>query len=218
MSLANKLHLVHATNGAPVGVADQAALSEERFTELASALRRLGAAPQATRLHLLDGNLVRHAGALAAALLPMVTDSEFVVTHAFEGGHPDHDACALALHLACERAALLKGHHPCRLEFAIYALQGDKIMANSFPADRARTVLVLTEAERQRKARALAAFRSQQAVIEQFPLREEQLRATPSHDFLKPRETQQTLFAAADPEQERRWRGAAAASLGGGNW
>jgi LmbE family N-acetylglucosaminyl deacetylase len=212
LTLASKLHLAHATNGAPAGVGDQGKVSDARFAELDMALGILGAAPsQSTRFDFTDGTLVDHAAALSEALMPVVANSEVVITHAFEGGHPDHDACALALHLACQRVALSKGHHVAQLEFAIYARDGDRIVTNSFPADPA--VVALTEAEKSRKGSALEAFRSQQSVIEHFKLHHESLRATPIHDFAEPREPGKTLFAAADPDRERRWREAAGALL-----
>jgi LmbE family N-acetylglucosaminyl deacetylase len=150
-------------------------------------------------------------------LLPLVLESDLVVTHAFEGGHPDHDACALALHIACEQAADLKDHRPARVEFAIYALEKGRIVTNSFPGDEARTVLVLTEIERARKALALSAFASQRGVVEQFRLQEEQLRTAPDQDFFRLRDPRATLFSTPDPDRERRWREAAAASVGSTN-
>jgi hypothetical protein len=50
-------------------------------------------------------------------------------------------------------------------------------------------------------------------VIEHFKLHQEGLRATPAYGFAEPREPGKTLFAAANPDQERRWREAAVALL-----
>ena len=38
--------------------------------------------------------------ALARVLRPLLAGTRVVVTHAYEGGHPDHDAVAFAVHAA----------------------------------------------------------------------------------------------------------------------
>ena len=39
------------------------------------------------------------------ALLPLVEEAEQVITHPYEGGHPDHDACAFAARAAVRHSA-----------------------------------------------------------------------------------------------------------------
>lgn len=203
------LHLVHATDGAAgAGVGGIA----DRFAELDSALARLGVAPVRTRLGFPDGTLVDSAKTLAAALAPMLASVELLVTHALEGGHPDHDACALAAQIACARDG---ASHVTRLEFAVYARIDGAIRTNTFSPGRSQpTVFALSAAEQARKRHALEAFASQRHVVDRFPLGIETLRASSDEDFTRSRNPADVLFAAAAPEREVRWRAAALAAVG----
>jgi N-acetylglucosamine malate deacetylase 2 len=109
--------LLHVTNGAPRNLLDARAAgfvgwqdyAAARRQELLAALRLAGIeATRTVQLGMPDQEasfrLVELAAALAAkfsALRP-----EVVMTHAYEGGHPDHDATAFAVHTAC---ALVSG-------------------------------------------------------------------------------------------------------------
>lgn len=209
LGLHRDLLLLHATDGAKG--ADAVGGSAARFAELEGALVALGVAPRLARIDLPDGALDERADVLAAALAPMIAGAQVAITHAFEGGHPDHDACALAMQLACGKYP----RAPARLEFAVYAREGDRLITNSF-GDRPDPVparLRLSPDEVTRKRAALAAFASQRHVVSRFPVAEEQIRPSPVHDFAARRDPARVLFARGDAAVERAWRDVAAAAI-----
>lgn len=206
-----RLRLVHATDGSG---GDEAAAAE-RLREVMAAVGALGLQPNMAPYGLPDGSLIKHARSLADALAAWLPETALLITHAYEGGHPDHDACALAAQLACAREAERSGRRVARLEFAIYARGDGQIRTNAFPADAtpAATVLKLSSEEKMRKLRALAAFVSQRHVVERFPLDTEALRVAPEHDFSRVRDPDELLFAFRNPEREPAWRRAALAAM-----
>ena len=125
------------------------------------------------------------------------------ITHAFEGGHPDHDACALILDAARRTLENRDVPSPKRLEFSLYQLEDGSICLATFRLGEPQGCdLTLTEKQQARKRVSLSAFTSQRHVVDHFPLTQEHLRSTPlSRDFLAPRSAQSLLFAA---KNERR--------------
>jgi LmbE family N-acetylglucosaminyl deacetylase len=107
-----------------------------------------------------------------------------VITHPFEHGHPDHDSTALAVSLACGR---LGQRAPLRLEFASYhLLDGERVFGRFRPGSGpAETDIILTPAELALKQKAIACFKTQAAILENFPLTSEPLRPAPDYDFRK---------------------------------
>lgn len=208
---AERLRLVHATDGS----GGDAVITAERFRELLAALESLDVEPTIAPCGYPDGSLIGHAAALAEHLAGWLSDTDVLITHAFEGGHPDHDACALAAQLACTRELERSGRRVARLEFAIYARIDGAIRTNAFPPADAvlATTLQLSPEEQARKRRSLQAFASQRHVVDRFPLATETLRPTPEYDFSVPRDPAQLLFAFGEPSRETRWREAAAAAL-----
>jgi LmbE family N-acetylglucosaminyl deacetylase len=106
------VRLLHVTDGAPRNLRDAVAAGFEgwqdyakaRRQELLAALGLVGIAPsQAKALGIPDQaaslQLVELAETLAAELREGGT--ELVMTHPYEGGHPDHDATAFAVHVGC---------------------------------------------------------------------------------------------------------------------
>src|SRR3954452_15878539 len=108
-----KITLVHVTDGAPrdrldaqaAGFATREAYARARRNELAAVLalaridrsqaRELSFVDQQASLNLID--LARYVTELLEETSP-----EVVLTHPYEGGHPDHDATAFAVHAACQ--------------------------------------------------------------------------------------------------------------------
>jgi LmbE family N-acetylglucosaminyl deacetylase len=114
-----------------------------------------------------------------------------VLTHPYEGGHPDHDATAFAVHLARE---LMSAAPPVVLEFTSYHLSGDGIATGAFlPAgvtasaeNPPAAALALALEERERKRRMIACFASQAETLAQFPVGEvERFRVAPAYDFTR---------------------------------
>lgn len=202
LSLFRRLLLVHVTDGAPRNGADAAAhgftdipsYAAARHAELASALRVAGVAPARAGLGAPDQGASSRLPALARALRALLVqhDIEVVLTHPYEGGHPDHDATAfITSHAAADLT---------RLEFASYHAGADGLTTGRFLAapsaalaGEGRSALqchevavTLTLAEQARKRAMLDCFISQRATLTPFGILSERFRPAPSYDFTQP--------------------------------
>jgi LmbE family N-acetylglucosaminyl deacetylase len=186
--------IVHVTDGAPrsgddarnAGCATWQQYAALRRREFERALAAAGA-PSATTICLdcpdqqAVFRIADHAARLAAIfdeLRPSV-----VFTHAYEGGHPDHDATAAAVHAAVR---LLKAPVPLT-EFAGYHAGAAGMECECFLENGADVVpRLLTARESQWKRAVLNCYASQARVLAQFPLRREPLRPASRYDFARP--------------------------------
>jgi LmbE family N-acetylglucosaminyl deacetylase len=191
-----EITLLHATDGAPRdgsdaamhGFAGTASYAAARREELLAALALAGIAAdraltcgipdQQVTLRLAD--LAREVAALVTALRPAA-----VITHAYEGGHPDHDATAFAVHAALR---LADAPPPLLLEMAGYHAGPQGMETGSFlPVGEDMAVrLTLPSEALTRKRRMSACFVTQQRVLAEFPIDVEMLRPAPRHDFARP--------------------------------
>lgn len=191
--------IVHVTDGAPRDMRDAAALGivrREDYASLRRAERRhaldlagIGAAHTHDLAyidnegadHLID--LTADIFALLRALAPDV-----VITHPYEGGHPDHDATAFATHAALELLRRNGRPRPVLVEMASYHLGEKGIVDGRFlPAstrDDVRTPL--DERSRALKERMLACHASQTKVLFHFACETEPIRLAPAYDFGSP--------------------------------
>ena len=190
----DRLTLIHVTAGAPAdpadarraGFATHDAYAAARGAELEAALAVLGArAVRACAYGLTDQTVVEHLVELERRLAGDLAGQAAVITHAYEGGHPDHDAAALAVGRAC---AAMGRDAPEAYEFAGYFGVGGVLHANAFHPDPERppTTWTLSAEERGRKARAFAAHASQGDILRNFPPLCEQMRRAPAYDFRQP--------------------------------
>lgn len=113
-----------------------------------------------------------------------------VVTHPYEGGHPDHDATAFAVHAA---AALLRrrGHAAPRvLEMTSYHLGPAGIRTGRFLTGAGRAgreaIHRLDESESELKRRMLACYASQRDTLAYFGASDERMRPSPRYRFATP--------------------------------
>jgi LmbE family N-acetylglucosaminyl deacetylase len=193
------VRLLHVTDGAPrdlldaraAGFDDWQGYAVARRQELLAALRLAGIeAAQADELGIRDQGasfrLVELAQALAAKIRCL--RPELVMTLPYEGGHPDHDATALAVHAACALAQRHDGTAPALLEMTSYHMgAGGRVMSEFLPhPDAAVTTLPLGERERAFKRRLVACFSSQSRVLADFPVDVERFRPAPAYDFRRP--------------------------------
>jgi N-acetylglucosamine malate deacetylase 2 len=105
-----------------------------------------------------------------------------VITHGYEGGHPDHDAAAFAVQfMECG------GLPPPSAEMALYHAHKDGLAAGTF-LDTAvpQLTIELTAGERELKRRMFACFASQHEVLAPFPFETERFRAAPRYNFIEP--------------------------------
>lgn len=204
VTLGYRVEVLHATDGAPRAAALRPKL-RDRSVEEAAAIRRAEVA-SALRAGGLDPDVVlraslgvpdqeatfaipRIARAIARRLEGAQTD--VIVTHPYEGGHPDHDAVALAVHASLRLSARSFGREPPLVaEMSSYHAAEGRIVTASFIASsetscRARHDGHLDEIARTRKKRMLAAFATQADVLAMFGTDAEPLRCAPRYDFLR---------------------------------
>jgi N-acetylglucosamine malate deacetylase 2 len=140
-----------------------------------------------------------------------------VFTHAYEGGHPDHDTAALAVQLACAKANASGRVPPLRLEFASYHHRDGRMVAGQFWPDGRypATTAILEEDTHRLKCRALAEHRTQSQVIAGLGTAIERYRLAPQYDFAAPPPpgiVQYDLFGWRMTAE--RWRERVAATVG----
>jgi LmbE family N-acetylglucosaminyl deacetylase len=114
-------------------------------------------------------------------------EPEVVITHPYEGGHPDHDATALAVHAACRVLQRAQAVAPALIEMTSYHGNGGEMQTEAFlPYPHCETIAFeLTEQERWRKKRLLACYATQKQTLSAFPLRQEMFRLAPAYDFTR---------------------------------
>jgi LmbE family N-acetylglucosaminyl deacetylase/archaellum component FlaC len=153
-----------------------------RRDELRHALDRVGIGMD--RVHLVgvaDCETAMQMPAIVERLVQLfeVVNPDIVLTHAYEGGHVDHDATALCVHAAMTRTG--RGHPH---EMALYHASEDGIAVHEFlPGGPAHETLRLDERLRVRKAQMLEQYASQRQYATYFATEIERYRCAPAYDF-----------------------------------
>jgi len=131
-----------------------------------------------------DQELFRHLPEAVVAFTRMVERfrPQALLTHAYEGGHPDHDACCFVASIVARRCDLPVWEMP------LYRRDAEgKVVQQRFIHLTGREVTIeASAAEQQRKQRMLQAYRSQHEIISAFDSALERLRPLHSYDFTKP--------------------------------
>ncbi len=219
---------IHVTDGAPrnlhdaraAGFATCTAYAHARRAEFQAALALaripidraccLGFADQEASLHLAE--LVQILTAMLAEQRP-----ELVLTHPYEGGHPDHDATAFAVRTACRLLPARGVAPPAVVEMTSYHRGPDGMRVAEFlPGDGGVvSTLVLAEEERRFKRRLFDCYRTQLPVLAAFPIAYERFRAAPRYDFRRPPHSGTLYYEGFDWGMTgERWRRLAAEALG----
>ena len=184
--------IIHVTDGAPRegsdaarrGYAAPGAYAAARRTELEQAVALAGIGPERLLcLGVPDQGAAFALADIARRLLPLMAGAELVLTHAFEGGHPDHDATAFAVHAAVR---LLGEGAPAVVEMPLYrAGPNGTWLRQSFAGEETEPprVLAPTEDERELKSRMMAAHASQTDTLAAFGPADEPYRQAPHPDF-----------------------------------
>ena len=151
-------------------------------------------ADQAAALHLKA--LTRSVAAAIRAFAP-----DAVLTHPYEGGHPDHDACAFAVHTAVQ---LLRSSDeasaasPVIIEAAFYHAGSNGSMRTGeflpYTGASAAITYKLSAAEQENKRVRLACFVSQAETLSQFSTTHELYRLAPVYDFRRPPHAGKLLY------------------------
>ncbi|WP_198159779.1 PIG-L deacetylase family protein [Sphingomonas horti] len=176
--------LIHLTDGAPTDMRDATRLgfrsrgdyAARRAGELDAALGTLAATPRRIAYDFADQSLAYGLPELIARLRADLAGMRAVLTHPYEGGHPDHDSAAFAV---------------CRafggeiVEFACYHLAGGERAWGIFwpDADAPELVRALDRDEQALVGLAIDAHASQRAVTGCWRPAEERWRRAPRYDF-----------------------------------
>jgi N-acetylglucosamine malate deacetylase 2 len=186
------------------GVPHDAALVPERFrhdrdgyrrarrTEAERALARaglgrerivsLGGVDQETSFEMVS--CVRRFVDLLEALRP-----ELILTHPYEGGHPDHDTATFVARAGSRLVRSRWGLSPVVLEMTSYHAGANALVTGRFLDDgdeRYTLRFSLSPADRLRKEEMLRCFETQRDVLAPFSVEEERFRRAPAYDFSSP--------------------------------
>jgi LmbE family N-acetylglucosaminyl deacetylase len=181
--------VAHVTDGAPRSLGEgRGDYARARRAELAAALRAGGAASVDLReIGLVDQEASFHLAGLATRLAELLLElrPEIVLTHPYEGGHPDHDTTAFAVHTAL---GALEREAPVLLEFTSYHDRNGSMITGEFlPFEGCdEMALVLTPQVRERKRRMIDCFVTQHEVLANFSVNYERFRTAPHYDFTRP--------------------------------
>lgn len=160
-----------------------------RREELEAALAIAAILPSAVEhLDVVDQEASAELAALARAVAERlrVARPAVVLTHPFEGGHPDHDATCFAVHAAVALLAREGKPAPVVTEMTSYHGGPLGLVAGEFLARRGVEVATvpLTDAERDRKGRMLRCFVTQRRVLAPLErLDVERFRLAPAYAF-----------------------------------
>jgi N-acetylglucosamine malate deacetylase 2 len=220
------LTVVHVTDGAPrddhyareAGFPDRQAYAAARRREASAALalagvsaeRMIGLAftDQEASLHLRD--IAGRLAALVGTVRPAV-----IVTHAYEGGHPDHDATCFAVHAACGIIERSGSVPPALVEMSAYfGKEGERVTGAFLPPAEESVTIQLDEADRARKERMLLCHASQHDLLRAFPPDRECFRPAPRYDFRQAPHAGRLFYEYDDTGiTGGRWRELAGAAL-----
>jgi LmbE family N-acetylglucosaminyl deacetylase len=194
-------YVVHVTDGSPRNLADAHAAGFEtcadyaraRRKEALAALKLAGVDPARTcTLQVPDQEASVNMAFVSMRLAAIFRDLKpaVVLTHPYEGGHPDHDAAAFAVHAACTRLTT----RPAIYEFTSYhakdagqdqnscALEAGCFLAGEDSGEE----IPLLGPSREYKRRMFDCFTTQLHMLRQFPIDVERFRQSPVYDFTEP--------------------------------
>jgi LmbE family N-acetylglucosaminyl deacetylase len=209
--------IVHATDGAPrdprfmarsfSGNREEYAGARRRELEAALALAGIG--PDRLRcLDVADQEAVFEIPRLAEGIARAVREIEprVILTLAYEGGHPDHDAVALAVQKVAGGIEVI--------EMPLYHAGSEGMIVQEFLPGPPGVRLVLTDQEKDLKRRMIESFATQQETLQAFlPPRDERFRPAPIHDFTRPPHTGRLQYEVwGFPLTGAQWRDAARSS------
>ena len=225
-AITGEVHVLHVTDGAPRhpdvahehGYRSIDAYRRARQRELRHAFAEAGIAPRSTQqLRVPDQQAAHKLVDVTRAIGAFIESCrvDVVLSHPFEGGHPDHDACAFAVHAAV--ATRPRETQPVIVEFTSYHYGQNGISTGVFCADgqvSAEAMLVLGPDEQAVKRRARECFVSQGAMLSQFSLTHERYRIAPVYAFTGRAHEGRLFYEYFDWNLDgARWQSAAADAL-----
>jgi LmbE family N-acetylglucosaminyl deacetylase len=191
------ISLVHVTDGAPRsgqhatdhGFASWQAYAAARQRELEAAVALAGVPIDAlVSFDIPDQEAAYCLATISRRLATLFHERpiSLVLTHAFEGGHPDHDSCAFAVQGACRLISTAGLTPPLVIEMPYYTKGDDGWRMQHFGDNALPETAIVLEPESQRLKKAmLEAHASQKAVLSLFSFSAERFRCAPSYDFTR---------------------------------
>jgi LmbE family N-acetylglucosaminyl deacetylase len=188
--------LIHVTDGAPrneqdarnAGFASWSEYAAERSRESANAMEVAGANCNRRSLGIPDQQTVYNIEQISNQLSAILRElrPDVVITHPYEGGHPDHDSTAACVHAACAILDGNSGRAPRIAEFASYHAGANALEVECFLGESSTDDFLLSESERDRKLQIFRCYESQAHVLQAFPCRREPVRWAPRYNFSLP--------------------------------
>lgn len=204
----NSALFVHVTDGAPRNEQDSRAYGfasfneyrQQREQELTSALRTAGL-QHARRiwLDIPDQEASLQLPQFVNRISQLLTEwrPDIVFTHPYEGGHPDHDACAFAVHRAVARIRAKQRTTPLIVEGTFYHAGAQGSQTGRFlphPDKTREVVFELSPAEQLRKKALIACFKTQEETLRGIGVQSERFRIAPYYDFRQPPYCERVLY------------------------
>jgi LmbE family N-acetylglucosaminyl deacetylase len=192
--LKHSARILHVTDGSPRALDDALAAgcdTPEHYAALRNAefqeAREIAGIPKShcSSLHLIDQEISQVLIALTEMLMGVIREVQpaLILTHPYEGGHPDHDAVAFSASAACA----LMFEPPVLAEFTSYHNSISGIRSGHFlPNDTYERTIQLSEEDRELKRRLYGAFPSQSKTLRYFGDESERFRIAPVYDFSEP--------------------------------
>ncbi len=193
---------LQVTDGSPsnpgdalaAGFKSREAYGAARRRELRAALALAGVSPQQLcRVNFIDQETSFHLLELAEFMADALREirPEVVLTHPYEGGHPDHDATAFAVHTGCRLLDRRQGNTPAIVEMTSYHNSAGKMATSEFLShpDCPEETIALAPEQSAFKKQLFECFASQKHVLAGFPIAVEKFRLAPAYDFGQPPHT-----------------------------
>jgi LmbE family N-acetylglucosaminyl deacetylase len=194
-----EVSVLHITDGAPSDMQDATAAGFGTRSEYAQARKEECLAAlliaNVSEDHVVDLAITDQCAAqclteLAKKIATFLqqTSADIVVTHPYEGAHPDHDATAFATHAALRLMKKNGFRPPVLFEMALHPSSDWKAKVPEFlpGSKRETTTLLLDERAQELKQRMFACFESQRASLKVSPLGPEKFRQPPTYNFNAP--------------------------------
>lgn len=201
-------HFIHVTDGAPRNEQDSRAhgfrsLDDYRQARVQELAGMFGAAGlnwgSRVCLDFPDQEASLNLSGITRQVAQQIADHqpEIIFTHPYEGGHPDHDACAFAVHHAVDLNRLSGGARPLILEAPFYHAGPDGFEAGTFlrrDGWMPEMFYELSEAEKKRKHKLVGHFATQRETLKNFHDTTERFRIAPVYDFTMPAHEGKLLY------------------------
>ena len=202
----SSLIVVHVTAGVPddaryarwAGFNSLEAYKSARLREAQEVMNYIGLPPSnLINLGFNDQQLSYQLEALANSIVDLIGEHEpdIVITHPYEGGHPDHDAVAFSCHHALMVLKRLGKTLPHLVEMTSYFSSGGERVVGEFAQENHEAMSIMFDQDSRIYKKGLyQCYSSQLELLKTFPLEVERFRLAPRYDFTQPPEVPDILY------------------------